>query len=101
MQNMRGAIGKIVVQGPAKDVIKAVVHGRSAHAGLAPEKGISAIQVAARAIDKMTLLRIDEETTANSAISGGMATNIVADQVEVVAGLAACSTKNSTNRAAT
>ena len=81
-----GAIGKIVVQGPAKDVIKAVVHGRSAHAGLAPEKGISAIQVAARAIDKMTLLRIDEETTANlGTISGGMATNIVADQVEVVA----------------
>lgn len=33
-----GAIGKIVVQGPAKDVIKAVVHGRSAHAGLAPKR---------------------------------------------------------------
>ena len=81
-----GPIGKIVVQGPAKDVIKAVVHGRSAHAGLAPEKGISAIQVAARAIDMMKLLRIDEETTANlGTISGGSATNIVADQVEVVA----------------
>lgn len=81
-----GPVGKIVVQGPAKDVIKAVIHGRSAHAGLTPEKGISAIQVAARAIDRMKLLRIDGETTANlGTISGGSATNIVADRAEVVA----------------
>ena len=81
-----GPLGKIVIQGPAKDVIKAVIHGRSAHAGLTPEKGISAIQVAARAIDRMKLLRIDEETTANlGTISGGSATNIVAEQAEVVA----------------
>jgi len=79
-------LGKIVIQGPAKDVIKAVIHGRSAHAGLTPEKGISAIQVAARAIDRMKLLRIDEETTANlGTISGGSATNIVAEQAEIVA----------------
>ncbi len=81
-----GPLGKIVIQGPAKDVIKAVIHGRSAHAGLTPEKGISAIQVAARAIDRMKLLRIDEETTANlGTISGGSATNIVAEQAEIVA----------------
>ena len=81
-----GPLGKIVIQGPAKDVIKAVIHGRSAHAGLTPEKGISASQVAARAIDRMKLLRIDEETTANlGTISGGSATNIVAEQAEVVA----------------
>jgi len=81
-----GPLGTIVVQGPAKDLIKVVVHGRSAHAGLSPERGISAIQVAARAIDRMKLLRIDEETTANiGAISGGGATNIVADRVEFVA----------------
>ena len=81
-----GSLGKIVVQGPAKDLIKVVVHGRPAHAGLNPERGISAIQVAARAIDRMKLLRIDEETTANiGTISGGAATNIVADRVEFVA----------------
>ena len=67
-----GPIGQILVRGPAKDAIHAVIHGRSAHAGLKPEAGISAIQVAASAIDRMKLLRIDEETTANlGQISGG------------------------------
>lgn len=81
-----GPIGQILVRGPAKDAIHAVIHGRSAHAGLKPEAGISAIQVAARAIDRMKLLRIDDETTANlGQISGGGATNIVTDRVEITA----------------
>ena len=81
-----GAVGRIIVQAPAQDGIRAVIHGRTAHAGLAPERGISAIQVAARAIERMKLLRIDAETTANlGSIHGGMATNIVADRVEVLA----------------
>ena len=81
-----GPIGQILVRGPAKDAIQVVIHGRSAHAGLKPEAGISAIQVAARAIERMKLLRIDEETTANlGQISGGGATNIVTDRVELTA----------------
>lgn len=81
-----GPIGQILVRGPAKDAIHAVIQGRSAHAGLKPEAGISAIQVAARAIDRMKLLRIDDETTANlGQISGGGATNIVTDRVELTA----------------
>ena len=81
-----GPIGQILVRGPAKDAIHAVIHGRSAHAGLKPEAGISAIQVAARAIERMKLLRIDEETTANlGQIAGGGATNIVTDRVEITA----------------
>ncbi len=81
-----GPIGQILVRGPAKDAIHAVIHGRSAHAGLKPEAGISAIQVAARAIERMKLLRIDDETTANlGQISGGGATNIVTDRVEITA----------------
>ena len=79
-----GDVGEVVVQGPAQNQIFAEFHGRAAHAGLSPEKGISAIQVASRAIDRMKLLRIDEETTANvGTISGGAATNIVADYVSV------------------
>lgn len=31
-----GPIGQILVRGPAKDAIQAVIHGRSAHAGLKP-----------------------------------------------------------------
>lgn len=81
-----GPIGQILVRGPAKDAIHVVIHGRSAHAGLKPEAGISAIQVSARAIDRMKLLRIDDETTANlGQISGGGATNIVTDHVELTA----------------
>lgn len=79
-----GEIGGVNVQGPAQAQIHAKFHGKAAHAGLSPEKGINAIQVASRAIDSMSLLRIDEETTANvGTIKGGLATNIVADYVEV------------------
>ena len=79
-----GDIGGVNVQGPAQAQIHAKFHGKAAHAGLNPEKGINAIQVASRAIDRMALLRIDEETTANiGIIKGGTATNIVADYAEV------------------
>ncbi len=60
------------------------VHGKSAHAGVAPESGLNAIAIAARAIGRMRLGRIDFETTANlGIISGGNAANIVPDLVEV------------------
>ncbi len=52
---------------------------------MAPEEGISAIQVLAEAISNMKLLRIDEETTANiGAISASYATNIVPERAELV-----------------
>ncbi|NLK43909.1 MAG: M20/M25/M40 family metallo-hydrolase [Tissierellia bacterium] len=79
-----GDIGGVNVQGPAQTQIHAKFHGKAAHAGLSPEKGINAIQVASKAINKMNLLRIDEETTANvGIIRGGTATNIVADYAEM------------------
>lgn len=81
-----GDPGQIVVKGPAQDKINAKIMGRPAHAGVAPEEGISAIQVAAAAITKMSLLRIDEETTANiGVIQGGQVTNIVCPEVEIKA----------------
>lgn len=79
-----GPIGSIINQGPAQDRIAATFKGKAAHAGAEPEAGISAIQIAARAIDHMKLLRVDEETTANIGnISGGGATNIVPDTVTI------------------
>jgi len=81
-----GAPGEIMIQGPAQDKIEIVITGRPAHAGVCPEEGISAIQVAAHAIDQMKLLRIDEETTANiGIIKGGKATNIVCPEVTIQA----------------
>jgi tripeptide aminopeptidase len=79
-----GPVGDVIVQGPAQMKIFADFKGKAAHAGVAPENGINAIQVAARAIDNMKLLRIDHETTANvGTIAGGSATNIVTDAVNV------------------
>jgi tripeptide aminopeptidase len=77
-----GAVGTIVNQAPASDHIEAVVTGRAAHAGVAPEQGINAIVAVARALAEMRLGRIDSETTANfGVISGGVATNIVPERV--------------------
>jgi len=81
-----GVPGDIYTQGPAQDKITVEIIGKSSHAGICPEDGISAIQVVSRAIDQMKLLRIDEETTANiGTIKGGEATNIVCPTVHVEA----------------
>ena len=81
-----GDPGQIIIKGPAQDKLDFKVVGRPAHAGVAPEEGISAIMVASSAISKMKLLRIDEETTANiGRIEGGSVTNIVAPEVIVKA----------------
>ena len=81
-----GAVGEIIVAAPTQARVVAKIHGKTAHAGVAPEKGISAITMAAKAIAKMPLGRIDDELTANiGTINGGTATNVVCDYVEVVA----------------
>ncbi|PWI56982.1 M20/M25/M40 family metallo-hydrolase [Sulfoacidibacillus thermotolerans] len=81
-----GSLGSIVTQGPAQAKMRAAVHGKAAHAGMAPEKGVSAIEVAGHAIANMRLGRIDDRTTANiGQIKGGFATNIVCDLVELFA----------------
>ncbi len=81
-----GDPGRIITRGPAQNKITAVFKGKEAHAGVAPENGISAIQMAADAIASMKLLRIDEETTANiGSIEGGGATNIVPGHVTIQA----------------
>ena len=73
-----GDAGRIITSAPGQDKLEATITGRRAHAGVAPEAGISAIQVAATAISRMKLLRIDGETTANiGTISSQYATNIV------------------------
>ena len=81
-----GPVGGIITTSPTMHRLNIHVLGRAAHAGLEPEKGISAIEVAARAIARMKLGRIDEETTANiGQIHGGTAMNIVMDHLELVA----------------
>ena len=71
-------VGSCVYSAPSQDIFEVVIHGRPAHAGAQPEDGVSAIAVAARAIARMKLGRVDPETTANvGIITGGTATNII------------------------
>ncbi len=77
---------KVVYRAPTANRMVFKVLGKESHAGLAPEKGINAIKIAASAIVKSPSGRIDDETTANiGVISGGKATNIVPSFVEVKA----------------
>lgn len=81
-----GEIGGIATAAPAQSKLTIHVTGRSAHAGVNPEDGISAIQVASKAIARMPLGRIDHETTANiGSFEGGGATNVVCDYVKLLA----------------
>ena len=77
-----GQPGTIIYKGPAQNKLDIKFIGKEAHAGVAPESGISAIVMAAEAISNMNLLRVDKETTANiGIIHGGAATNIVTKEV--------------------
>jgi tripeptide aminopeptidase len=76
------SVGFLFTKAPAANRLEFRVHGREAHAGVCPEKGINAIQVAAEGIAQMKLGRIDHETTANiGVVEGGMAVNIVPNLV--------------------
>lgn len=73
---------KIFISSPTYYVIDAEITGRAAHAGVEPEKGISAIEIAAKIINKLQLGRIDEETTCNiGTIQGGSVRNAVPEKV--------------------
>jgi tripeptide aminopeptidase len=74
-----GPPGLLVLAAPGHIHMRFQVTGKAAHAGIAPQDGISAIAVAAQGIASMKLGRIDSETTANiGRIEGGGETNIVA-----------------------
>lgn len=81
-----GAPGIVTNAAPRLFDIYFTVRGKSAHAGIEPEKGINAIVLAAKALAALPAYgRLDEETTLNvGQIEGGAATNIVAEQARFV-----------------
>ncbi len=80
-----GAPGTIVYGAPGISEFTIKITGKAAHAGLAPETGLNAIMVAAKALSTFPQGRKDAQTTANvGTITGGTATNIVADYAQVV-----------------
>ena len=75
-------INRVVVGAPAANRIRIEIKGIAAHAGLNPEKGISAIHLAAKAIGRLKLGKLDSESTANiGVIEGGTASNIIPESV--------------------
>lgn len=77
-----GKVGNLVIAAPTHITYEMTITGRAAHAGIEPEKGISAIRVASKIIAEVPDGRIDAETTANiGRIKGGTATNVVPKEV--------------------
>ncbi len=78
------SVGFLFTKAPAANHVEFEIHGLEAHAGICPERGVSAIQVAAEGISRMKLGRVDDETTANLGfIEGGMALNIIPNSVRL------------------
>ncbi|MBI3290441.1 M20/M25/M40 family metallo-hydrolase [Candidatus Microgenomates bacterium] len=78
-----GPVSNVTISAPGYNRVDATIIGRSAHAGVEPEKGISAIAIAAHIISRLKTGRIDEETTANiGLIEGGQARNAVAERAQ-------------------
>lgn len=74
--------GNFIFKSPGAMTFKIQIKGKAAHAGIEPEKGINAIECAAKSITKIKQGRIDEETTLNfGKIAGGEATNVVPHNV--------------------
>ena len=79
-----GSVGNIVIAAPTHYTYEMKITGRAAHAGIEPEKGISAIRAASKIISKVPDGRINAETTANiGVIKGGTATNVVPKEVVI------------------
>jgi tripeptide aminopeptidase len=77
-------VGTIVIAAPTYHAFSIRVLGRAAHAGVEPERGVSAITVTAQALARLPWGRLDESTTANvGTIEGGSGRNAVAAEVRL------------------
>jgi len=76
--------GSIIASSFGAIGFKIKIIGKASHSGIAPEKGINAIQIAVNALSAIKTGRIDESTTINfGIIKGGSAVNVVPDQVYI------------------
>jgi tripeptide aminopeptidase len=79
-----GDVGQIILQGPYSSRIWWEIEGKASHLGLNPEEGISAILIAAEALGKMKLGKVDDVTLANvGVIQGGEMTSIIPGKVQM------------------
>ncbi|MDA1188225.1 MAG: M20/M25/M40 family metallo-hydrolase [Chloroflexi bacterium] len=80
-----GPVNTITIASPTYIGFDIEITGRAAHAGVEPEKGLSAIRVAAEMITRLPQGRLDEGTTFNvGLIEGGYVRNTVPEVTKVV-----------------
>jgi len=79
-----GPVGGIVLASPTHNLIEITIKGKAAHSAR-PEGSINALKIAAAAIAKTKLGKLDRDSTCNFGIvRAGTARNIVPDKAEIV-----------------
>ena len=79
-----GPVNTITGGSPTYMAFDIDIRGRGAHAGVEPEKGLSAIKIASDLIAQLPQGRMDEETTFNIAtITGGTVRNAVPSEAKI------------------
>jgi tripeptide aminopeptidase len=79
-----GPVNQITASSPTYIGFDIEITGRAAHAGVEPEKGLSAIQIAADIISRLPQGRLDENTTFNIGnIEGGTVRNAVPENTTI------------------
>ena len=79
-----GAVRHITASSPTYLSFDVDIMGRAAHAGVEPEKGLSAIRMAAEIVSRLPQGRLDDATTFNvGMISGGSVRNAVPERSRI------------------
>ena len=79
-----GPVSQITASSPTYIGFDIEITGRAAHAGVEPEKGLSAIRIASEIITRLPQGRLDETTTVNvGTIEGGTVRNAVPESTTI------------------
>lgn len=78
------SVGHVTTASPHMYMYEIQLIGKSAHAGIEPEKGISCVSILRKALTTIPLGRLDRYTTTNiGVIEGGNTTNVIMDKLIV------------------
>jgi len=79
-----GPVGAIVLASPTHNLLDITIRGKASHSAR-PEGSVNALKIAADALAKTKVGRLDRDSTANFGIvRAGQARNVVPDKVEIV-----------------
>ena len=82
--DLNGSVGTAAVAAPTIYSFSVTITGKAAHAGFSPELGINAISIAAKALVRIPVGRLDSVSTVNfGTIRGGTQNNVVPDSVTI------------------